>query len=457
MLNYEPEEGNDVVVQMNDNIIYHITNTKNELELLNNKSNIINNISIIDLGDCETKLREHYHININDSLIFIKNEKLSVRASEKNVNFDVYEPYNKTKLNLSICDYISINLYVPVVLSEQTQLIYEKAKDSGYDIFNIKDPFYQDICIPFDSSNGTDIILSDRVDYIYNNDDTQCQSNCEYSFYSTESKYINCSCNFNENSEYTIVNVKKKFNAKKLYESFYDVLKYSNYKIIKCYNTIFSLNTFTINIGSIIVIIYCFGYSLCFFIYLYRGIIPLNIQLRNDIDNNPTKNINNNMNKIKSNINILYPPLKKLFKINFSDNINQETKRKISKNNVIYHFNIGKSNTNSNSRNLVFKIPLQITSTKNIKEDNANIPNGKEIEKNHTQKLDDFELNDLEYNEALNLDKRSLFQIYWATLRREHLIIFTFFNCNDYNLLSIKIARFLFLLCTDMALNVFFF
>ena len=169
MLNYEPEEGNDVVVQMNDNIIYHITNTKNELELLSNKSNIINNISIIDLGDCETKLREHYHININDSLIFIKNEKLSVRASEKNVNFDVYEPYNKTKLNLSICDYISINLYVPVVLSEQTQLIYEKAKDSGYDIFNIKDPFYQDICIPFDSSNGTDIILSDRVDYIYNN------------------------------------------------------------------------------------------------------------------------------------------------------------------------------------------------------------------------------------------------------------------------------------------------
>ena len=69
----------------------------------------------------------------------------------------------------------------------------------------------------------------------------------------------------------------------------------------------------------------------------------------------------------------------------------------------------------------------------------------------------DFELNELEYYEAINLDKRSLLQLYYATLKREHLIIFTFFNCDDYNLLSIKLARFIFLVCTDMALNVFFF
>ena len=48
---YWPEEGNDVVMQRSDNFIYHITNTKTELELLKNKSNFINNISIIDLGD----------------------------------------------------------------------------------------------------------------------------------------------------------------------------------------------------------------------------------------------------------------------------------------------------------------------------------------------------------------------------------------------------------------------
>ena len=42
-------------------------------------------------------------------------------------------------------------------------------------------------------------------------------------------------------------------------------------------------------------------------------------------------------------------------------------------------------------------------------------------------------------------------------IKREHLIIFTFFNCNDYNLLSLKLTRFIFLIIGDIALNSFFF
>ena len=34
----------------------------------------------------------------------------------------------------------------------------------------------------------------------YNNDDTLCQSNCQFSQYSMESKYMNCSCSTNENA-----------------------------------------------------------------------------------------------------------------------------------------------------------------------------------------------------------------------------------------------------------------
>ena len=41
-------------------------------------------------------------------------------------------------------------------------------------------------------------------------------------------------------------------------------------------------------------------------------------------------------------------------------------------------------------------------------------------------------------------------------IKREHLIIFTFFNCNDYNLLSVKLTRFIFLIIGDIALNSFF-
>ena len=41
------------------------------------------------------------------------------------------------------------------------------------------------------------------------------------------------------------------------------------------------------------------------------------------------------------------------------------------------------------------------------------------------EKLDNFEINNLDYEEAVNKDKRSFLQIYWSILKREHLIIFT--------------------------------
>jgi hypothetical protein len=80
-----------------------------------------------------------------------------------------------------------------------------------------------------------------------------------------------------------------------------------------------------------------------------------------------------------------------------------------------------------------------------------------DIRQEEKKEYDDYELNELEYKEAIKYDKRSLLQIYWAILKREHLIIFTFINCQDYNLLYVKLSRFVFLMAGDMALNVLFF
>ena len=73
------------------------------------------------------------------------------------------------------------------------------------------------------------------------------------------------------------------------------------------------------------------------------------------------------------------------------------------------------------------------------------------------EKLESYQLNNLDYELALELDNRKLVEIYCSLLRREHLIIFTFFIRNDHNITWIKYARFIFLVCTNMALNVFFF
>jgi len=81
----------------------------------------------------------------------------------------------------------------------------------------------------------------------------------------------------------------------------------------------------------------------------------------------------------------------------------------------------------------------------------------KEEKKVEPKKLDAFELNELEFEDAITQDKRTFIQIYWNLLCREHRIIFTFLICNDYNLVYIKFARFIFLVATDIAINVFFF
>ena len=460
---YESKEGNSLLIKRNDNIVYHVTNSKNELDLLNNKSNNIQNISIIDLGECETILRKEYNIKEEDHLIIVKNEQSSSKASEKNVKFEVYEPINKNKLNLSLCDETPINIYFPLDLKKETKDLYEKIKEYGYDMFNINDSFYQDICTPYDSSNGTDILLTDRIDYIYNNDDTQCQPNCQFSSYSVESQYMNCICSPNEEDN-NANNKNDKFSAKKIYESFYEVLKYSNYEIIKCFNIISKKKVISSNIGSIVVIIYFSVYLVCIIIFILKGISPLKNQLSNDLNKiKDKKNID-----FKFNQNILYPPRKKNYFGELILKINKEQKAIAQKNKkTIIRQSLKNQNilddkiqiySNTGSRSKVLD-NYQSNKVNNLKLKEIITHNKQETENNQNpeNEYSDYELNELEYIEAIKLDKRTLLQIYWAILKREHLIIFTFINCNDYNLLYIKLSRFIFLIVGDMALNVFFF
>ena len=79
-------------------MIFQLTTSKNELELLKNNSTDNYNLSIIDLGEYEKILRQRYNIADEDFMIYLKQMNLTNRESEKNVQLEVYEPYNKTKL-----------------------------------------------------------------------------------------------------------------------------------------------------------------------------------------------------------------------------------------------------------------------------------------------------------------------------------------------------------------------
>ena len=92
----------------------------------------------------------------------------------------------------------------------------------------------------------------------------------------------------------------------------------------------------------------------------------------------------------------------------------------------------------------MFRITNNISSHKNLKK----------LKKNkHTEN----ELNNLEYELALEKDKRTYLQYYWSLLKKKQLILFTFLPSEDYNLISIKILLFLMSFSLSFTINGFFF
>ena len=73
------------------------------------------------------------------------------------------------------------------------------------------------------------------------------------------------------------------------------------------------------------------------------------------------------------------------------------------------------------------------------------------------KKLNDQEINDLKYEIALKIDKRSYFEYYWSLLKKKHLILFTFWHSNDYNIYTIKVSLFLLSFELYISINGFFF
>ena len=506
-----------IEIKGENNSVFLITTADNELNMFSNY-NLMKGygLSIIDLGDCEKSLRDHYDIDPSLPLIIKKYEQLTISA-ERNIQYEVYNPITKEKLNLELCNDDTVDIYIPVQLDEKLSQLYEDLKSSGYDLFNINDPFYNDLCSPYKSENGTDVLLSDRKNDYYNNDYTTCQSNCQYSSFNSEYKFLKCECKVIVD-DIDVNNFNKL--SKKIYKNFFDILKNSNYKTLKCYNLVFNAEKLKSNIGSFVVIFFFAGFTSFFAIYIIKGIAPLQNEIIKTVSNkfkdvdikkieqnlNDKNNKNNKNNELDTNLkkekkdkkekkekkdkhkskrkskksikNVKFPPKKRksvAFKEEQPEIVEEKKKKRKSKkykdnniNNNTTSDNAKRKSKNVNKISLVDDKKVLVTETqkdlieKPEKVDNKKKRKSKEILYNLDQyisekKLDDLDLNNLTYEKAIELDKRQLSEIYWSKLKRKHLLIFTFFSCDDHNLVYIKIARFIFIICTSLAMNVIFF
>ena len=112
-----------------------------------------------------------------------------------------------------------------------------------------------------------------------------------------------------------------------------------------------------------------------------------------------------------------------------------------------------------------------INNTSELKDSNSTLIYHKKhfIKQKHTEKdfnkipdvmnkkaLTEYEMNLLNYELALIVDKRTYWQYYCSLLKQKHLILFTFLPANDFNLSSLKIALFILSFSLYFTINGFF-
>ena len=434
-----------------NNAIYQIISS----EVMND--NINKNISIIDFGDCGEKIKYKYGI---DYLLILQLDIFLDTSQNIIMKYEVFNPYTLEKIDLSICDEMTINTYLPYLIPEEDLDLYIKLQELGYDLYNPNDSFYHDICTPYTTSNKTDILLSDRrLDYYKNM--TFCEEGCTYKNYNYTIKRVQCECNVNNEINSNIDNIK--FYGNYFFSSFFQIENFSNIKILKCLKLVFSKLGQIKNIGSYIFIALILINIILFILFCKDGknqlFIIINIVIKNKNVKMPIKK-KTKKDKVKKNI-----PGNKNNKIILNKNITINNNYIFKGNN-----NNNKSNSLLNAKKSTKKINLNsISSIEKLQKKNTNnklssklkiINKGnkkksKEIKIEH--KYNDMELNSLIYKHAIIYDKRTYFQYYCSLLKQKHLIFFTFLSKNDYNLFMIKLSLFIFSFSLYFTINIFFF
>ena len=126
----------------------------------------------MDLGHCETELKKEYNISLNDSLYILQIISEEEGMKIPKLEYEVYYPlYNDSKLhllNLSICNDVNVDVYMPLSLN------------GSLDEIDPNSDFYNDICSTYTTKDGTDLTLLDRKNLIYDNNAniSMCQEGC---------------------------------------------------------------------------------------------------------------------------------------------------------------------------------------------------------------------------------------------------------------------------------------
>ena len=481
----------DLLVKKNDTI-FQITSTENQ------NNNDYEDISSIQLGECEKILKQKYNISKDLPLIIFKIDYFIPEVLIPVIGYEIFHPINKSKLDLNYCKDAIVNFNIPVNIREDELFKY-----------NPNSEYYTDDCSPYTTENGTDILINDRQFEYNSNNMSLCEKNCSFSEYDENKKKVNCNCGIKSRD----LAISEIINDENILSTFSlsNNSESSNILTMKCVYTLFTKEGIIYNIDNYILLIIIIIFLLLLILFYKVGyeflmndiekILELekkkrkksnNIYNFNNINNYNTNKINNmdinynikNHKKIAKKIkntksqkllvrgNSKKKTKESQDKINHTEIINNDLYPRKSKKDlstikkikVIKKIKIKKKKKEFNNQTNKISIYSNIKSSKldlmhTIKKEKDKIIDNIDIHKdikNH-EIYTDYELNTFSYEKALLYDKREYFQYYIYLIRTKQPLIFAFVPIKDYNSIIIKISLFLLLFTITYVVDALFF
>ena len=482
-------ENNTVIIEENKTV-YEILTTRNK--------NPNSNTTSINLGECETRLKEYYDIDQNDYLYILVIDAYIEGKTGPVPLYEVYYPlFNSPtlfQLDLSICEGLQISM------------LYNMALENP-ELYDKDNPIYNDMCYPYSSKEGVDMILTDVQQEFKDNNKIICDEGCKFEYINNK---VECNCDI-QTSFPPLSEIK--IDKDKLYK-FANIKNLANFGVLKCANLLTIKERMIANIGIYSFIPTIIAYIVCIILFykfdfkiikekikeiLYailnlkyikkekeKADKPINIKQEYnfepifvslakakdvEIPDVIMKEINDIKNK-KLNLIEINPinNLKKKFSsegkkedLSKSDvNLNDNNDIVIFKKKSKYSINLKKDNNNLNNKNNNHKQLSEKIGVKSNKDKKKLYKDNKKLSEKEIKKIldilayNDKELNDLNFNLALKYDNRNFIKIYYSFLKTDHLII-KILNSNDYNSLFIKIFLCFYNFSLSYTINALFF
>ena len=369
--------------------------------------------------------------------------------------------------------------------NENFNFIEELAKQD-IDIFDPNSDFYTDLCFHFKSPiDGKDIPVKDRIKLFFPNI-TLCEEGCNIKGVNATSWKVLCECTLkdlmNSNPFGNNLLVQKSFGEVQ------DILTNTNIEVMKCYKDIYDFEMYKKNTGMIIVLILILFQLICIIIYYTKSKLKIKKYILSITDKflSSLSLIRNNSNSTNNNISeFKHIPKSSPPKNNLSDDalsqkgnkkpiirnvVNNKSKTVVKKNGIMAK--------NTRLINVYNKSPNKIASCLSKESPQLSKDNFIKIhekvgfkKKEYEPIIPDFQKNvdinieefiktdpdDMDYDEAIRLDKRTYCEYFWERIKSQIIILSTFLKYEFLKPIPIKIILLILNIDLYLIINGLFF